>query len=226
MKSARLFALILPLFMAGTQAATLPGGTYRSTVEFGDILLAGRYPFEVNGQAIGAIELQTSAEGMVTAEVFIYGEKEEATGSIRVRDGSVRLVLRGKVDAGRIRVNTTLEGSAFVGTATLKGKESPCRLLVPGIAPIRAEFTLALSSPSDGQIAGRGTLRVGPQQLPVQATGRIANGQAALTLKAGKSTLKLSRGVFNSQGFTAAKWTAQGFGALRKGRNLPVTLVR
>jgi hypothetical protein len=226
MKSARLFALALLFFMAGVQAATLPGGTYRGTVEFGDILLAGRYPFEVDGWPAGVMELQTSPTGVVTAEVFFLGEKEEAVGSIRVRDGRVRLVLRGRVERSRVRVNATLQGSAFVGTAVLRGKESRCRLLVSGIAPIRADFTLALSSPADGQIAGAGVLRAGTQQLRVTARGRIVGGKLALTLTAGKATLKLSGGTFTSQGFVAAKWTAQGFGALRKGRNLPFKLAR
>ena len=97
---------------------------------------------------------------------------------------------------------------------------------VTGIAPIRGAYTLALTSPADGQISGQGVLRVEQRRIPVKARGTIVGGKVALTLIGGKTVLKATNGQFNSLGFTAAKWTAQGFGALRKGRNLKINLAR
>ena len=221
--SALTFTLLL-LAMPVVAADTLPGGQYRCTAEFGAVLLVGSYPIEVNGLPAGTISVKASPTGALAATVVAFGEVEEATGQIRVRANAVRLTLKGKVDEGRIRVMATLQGSAFVGTVTVRGKTGPCRIAVGGIGPILANYDLALSSSGNGRITGNGTLTVGQKMILVTARGGVTRGKVALTIKGEKTFLKTKAGEFTDAGFIAKKWSAQGFGALAKGRGLEIAL--
>jgi hypothetical protein len=118
-----------------------------------------------------------------------------------------------------------LQGSAFVGTATIRGKTGPCRIEVGGIGSILGKYSLSLTSVPNGRITGSGTLKVGLTAVPVTVTGSVVRGKVSLTVKGGATFLKMKNGAFSGPGFTAQKWSAQGFGALVSGRALPVTPV-
>jgi hypothetical protein len=216
----RFLSLLLLLAVMTPAHAQLTSGMYLATAELGAVLLDGRYPLTLD-EVPGEIEVSTSPTGAITGRAVLLGQPFDITGQIKSRQGYVRVTLSGKLENKKFRLNAKLVGGEFVGTVKLGTVKTPCRFAVTDTAPIRAEYALALTVGANGAISGPGTVVAARQQVVLTVTGRVAkNGVVNLTLKGPKVFLKTKTGSADAAGITAAKWTAQGFGALIKGRNL------
>lgn len=216
--AAILLAGSLCLSASDTRAADLPGGAYSGTVDFGPVLLDGRYPLTVGQSSPGMVDVTTSVTGALSARVTFAAQTEEAVGKVSVRDKQIRLTLRGKVDEGRVGIVATLEGSAFVGTVTLRGKTSPCRMEVSSVGPLRARYELSLACAANGTVTGAGTLTVGRESIAVTLRGKARKQRLTLAIKAGTTQLKITGAEIAEGSVYAPNWKAKGFGALVKGR--------
>lgn len=209
-------------------AQTLPGGQYQGEAELGPVYLDGRYPLFLDDPTAGFAgvvaragfaELTTSPTGALGGSVLLLGRGEEVIGQITSRVKGIKLSLRGKADEGSFSMKAVLKGGVFIGTATMRGKRTAARLEVTGVGPIRAIYEVTLASAGSGAVTGTGTVTVARTAVPVTAKGRVAKGKGTLALTGGKTFLRTSTGALEGVNFTAAKWTAQGFGALLAGRH-------
>jgi hypothetical protein len=215
-----ILSLLFLLAVMTPAHAQLTSGMYRGTAELGAVLLDGRYPLMLD-EVSGEIEVSTSPTGAVTGRAVLLGQPFDITGQIKSRQGYVRVVLSGKFENKKFRLNAKLVGGEFVGTVKLGTGKTPCRFAVTDTAPIRAEYALALTVGANGTISGPGTLVAARQQVVLTVTGRVAkDGIVTLTLKGQKVFLKTKTGAADATSIAAAKWTAQGFGALINGRHL------
>lgn len=219
-----LAALLGLLAVSDSRAQAGPNGNYQTSVEFGGILLNGIYPFELFNLPAGTLDVVTSGKGKLTGRVAAFGQFEDAVGSIRVRGDRIRLRLKGKVAEGRISVAATLQGSAFIGRATIRGKTGPCRIDVSGADAIVGRYQLSLAPIGKGRVTGSGTLAVGSETSMVSVRGtQNKSGDVALKITGSGTVAQLGRGQLVGNTFTFRKTTVQGFGALAKGTNLKLT---
>jgi hypothetical protein len=225
MISSRLLACLVFVFLlAGAHCGTLPSGHYSGTVELGAVLLDGRYPLQLSGIP-GALEVSTSPGGEITGRAVVADEPFDIEGQVKSRQGYIRLTLVSKLEKKAFQLKATLQGGSFVGTLKLGKLESPCQFDVTATGPVLPRYVLSLAVAPNGAITGPGTLFAARQQVALTTRGRVANnGKVTLTIKGPKVFLKTTSGKIDGAGITAAKWTAQGFGALTKGMNLRLAM--
>jgi hypothetical protein len=229
--------LILTLLLAATaiapaHAQTIPSGNYTATAVLGPIYLDGRYPLLVGPGAapLGRLDLLTSPTGALSGTYTTLGVSPvPITGQITSRPKSVKLTLKGTavVDGRtqRFTLTATLLGAAFRGTLKLGAKSTVCAVDVTGVGAIKADYALSLLVAANGRIFGAGTATVGRTQIAVATMGSFLNGKGSIAITGEKTFLRSSSLQLDATGFTAVKWTAQGFGALTPGVKLQVAAV-
>ena len=220
--SIRCIAIALAIVLPGTAlSAGLTTGHYRFEVKFSPAALDGSYPVSLENIELGYLDVTTRSTGALTGELRLRDRRSPVTGAVVTRKSFVGIRLTSMPEEGKLIMTGRLSGSRLAGEIRGASGSLACSADISTVAPLLVTFDLDLTVDGNGRVRGSGTATGVGQTIPVLVTGSSASKQCKLTVKGPDRFLWSGAGKPAESGFIAS-WKGRGFGAVVRGKRLPI----